>query len=98
MKNDSIETLMLRHYGSLAPTPPELERRLIASVYWEARQHDQQERMATDLRTSLLSRRRALRLVAIGSAGLGLLSMGLEGLHMLEAALVGKDMTKATVS
>lgn len=98
MKNDSIETLMLRHYGSLAPTPPEQEQRLLASVYWETVRRNQQERMATALRTSLVSRRRAVRLVAISSAGLGLLSMGLEGLHMLEAALVGKDTTQSVIS
>jgi len=98
MKNDSIETLMLRHYGSLAPTPPELKQRLIASVRWETVQRNQQERMATDLSTSLVSRRRAVRLVAIGSVGLGLLSIGLESLHMLEAALVGKDTTQPAIS
>jgi hypothetical protein len=98
MKNDSIETLMLRHYGSLAPTPPELKQQLIASVRWKAVQYNQQERTATALRTSLVSRRRAVRLVAISSVGLGLLSIGLEGLHMLEAALVGKDITQPAIS
>jgi len=36
MHNDSLETLLLRHYGNTAPTPSALEARLVASVRQEA--------------------------------------------------------------
>lgn len=84
MRNDSIETLLLRHYGASAPTPPQMEQRLIASV---RRQSAEQQRLQRRI-----SRRRAVGLVAFGSAGLGVLSLGLESLHMFEAALVGQDV------
>jgi hypothetical protein len=76
MYNDSIETLLLRHYGSAAPAPSTLEHQLIASVRQEAASLQQQERVATRIRTQRVSRRRAVRLVAIGSAGISLLSAG----------------------
>jgi dihydroxyacetone kinase len=91
MYNDSIETLLLRHYGSVAPAPPHLEQQLAASLRQEVSAIQRQERIASRLRTHHISRRKAVRLVAIGSAGIGLLSAGLEGLHMLESALVGQD-------
>ncbi len=98
MYNDSIETLVLRHYGSAAPTPPVLEQRLAASVRQEAATIQRQERAVTRLRTRHISRRRAVHLVAIGSAGIGLLSAGLESLQMIEAALIGEDMTQQVQS
>ena len=91
MYNDSIETLMLRHYGSTAPTPPDLEQQLAASVRQEAAALQRQERVATSMRTQRVSRRQVMRWVAIGSAGVGLLSAGLESLHMLEASITGED-------
>ncbi len=98
MHNDSIETLLLRHYGNTAPTPLGLEQQLIASVRREVASVQQQERVATRMRTQPISRRRAVRLVAIGSAGIGLLSAGLEGLRLLETALVGQDTTQQVQS
>jgi hypothetical protein len=91
MYNDSIETLMLRHYGSTAPTPPALEQQLAASVHQEAAALQRQERVATRMRTQRVSRRQVVRWVAIGSAGVGLLSAGLESLHMLETSITGED-------
>ena len=41
-----------------------------------------------------MSRRHAVRLVAIGTAGLGGLSLALEGLRMIETALLGQDTTQ----
>ena len=32
MQNDSIDTLLLRHYGSAAPAPVDLEQRLSAQI------------------------------------------------------------------
>jgi len=90
MYNDSIETLLLRHYGSTAPTPPMLEQQLVACAR-QAVADVQQQNGTIRLQQLKVSRRRAVRLVAIGSAGLGLLSIGLESLQALEAALVGQN-------
>lgn len=88
MQNDSIETLLLRHYGSAAPTPPRLENRLLASVRQEAATLQTQRQIATNLRARPMSRRRAVKLVAIGTAGLGALSVTLEAFG---SALTGQD-------
>jgi hypothetical protein len=95
MHNDSIETLLLRHYGSIAPTPPQLEQRLQKAVRHQVADLGQQQQLATRLRAYRINRRRAIHFVALGTAGLGILSAGLESLHMLEAALVGQDVTQS---
>ena len=95
MYNDSIETLLLRHYGNTAPAPPMLEQQLIASTRREAAEMRQQQNVASHIRQRRVSRRKAVRLVAIGSAGLGVLSIGLEGLRLVEAALLGQDVTQS---
>jgi hypothetical protein len=87
MRNDSIETLLLRHYGSAAPAPVDLEARVLASV-------QQQVTEISAWRERRVSRRRVLRLVAFSSAGLGVLSIGLEGLRQVEASLIGHDTSK----
>jgi hypothetical protein len=94
MHNDSIETLLLRHYGPTAPTPPALEQRLIASVRTQAAELRQQQRIATRIRNNRISRRRVIGLVALSSAGLGLLSVGLESLQTLEDNLIGRDLSQ----
>jgi len=94
MHNDSIETLLLRHYGPTAPNPTYLEQRLIASVRQEATELQQQQLVATRLRTKHVSRRRVMGLVALSSAGLGVLSVSLESLQKLEANLLGQDTTQ----
>ncbi len=94
MYNDSLETLLLRHYGNVAPTPPALEQDLLASVRQEAVVQQQQERTVQRLRVGRVSRRRAMRLVAIGSSGLGLLGLGLESLQGVEMALLGQDVSQ----
>jgi len=73
MCDDSIETLLLRHYGHTASTPPLLEQRLITSVRQEGVLRQQQEYTAARIRAYRMSRRRVINLVAIGSAGLGIL-------------------------
>ncbi len=95
MYNDSIETLLLRHYGSEAPAPPTLEQQLVASIRTEAATQQRQERIAIHMRTQRVSRRKVVRWVAIGSAGVGLLSAGLESLHMLEVSFTGEDTPQA---
>ena len=94
MRNDSIETLLLRHYGSTAPAPADLEARLLTAVQEQAAEMSARERAASAWRERPVSRRRVLRLVAFGSAGLGVLSISLEGLRQLEANLLGYDTTK----
>ena len=88
MCDDSIETLLLRHYGHTAPTPLLLEQRLVSSVGHEALLRQQQERIAANIRAYRMNRRRAVKLVAIGSAGLGIFGAGLD---ILETALSGTD-------
>lgn len=94
MQNDSIETLLLRHYGSAAPTPTGLEQRLQAAVHYQVAELRQQQHIAAHLRAYRVNRRRAVRLVALGTAGLGILSAGLASLHTLETALLGLDATQ----
>jgi hypothetical protein len=98
MRNDSIETLLLRHYGSTAQAPVDLEHTLCASVRLEAVELEKEQQLITRLREQRVSRRHAVRLVAIGAAGLGGLSIALEGIRMVEAALVGQDVTKPAYS
>jgi hypothetical protein len=92
MHNDSIETLLLRHYGHAAPTPAQLEQQIISLVGHEANVRHQQERIAAHIHTYRMSRRRAVKLVAISSAGLGVLGVGLD---ILEAALSSADNIQA---
>lgn len=94
MRNDSIESLLLRHYGDDAPAPAGLETRLLASVRREAAELRSQEGAAARLGEQRMSRRAAVRLVAIGTAGLSVVSLGLESLQSLEATLVGQDVTQ----
>lgn len=94
MRNDSIDTLILRHYGSTAPAPDDLETRLLAAVQAQTAEMSARERTASAWRERQVSRRRVLRLVAFGSAGLGVLSIGLEGLRQVEANLLGYDTSK----
>ena len=44
MQTDSIETLLLRHYGSTAQVPADLEGRLCTSVRVEAEELRKQEK------------------------------------------------------
>lgn len=94
MRNDSIETLLLRHYGSAAPAPADLEARVLAAVQEQADEVSARERLASAWRERQVSRRRVLRLVAFGSAGLGVIGIGLEGLRQVEANLLGHETGK----
>lgn len=88
MRNDSIESLLQRHYGNAAPAPTGLEQRLHASI-----QHAQPE--ASALQEQRVSRRQALRFVALSTAGLSVLNIGLESLQAFEDALVGQAQDAA---
>ena len=98
MRNDSIETLLLRHYGSTAQAPIDLEDQLRASIRLEAVELENEQQIITRLRERRVSRRHAVRLVAIGAAGLGGLSIALEGVRMIEAAFIGQDITRPAYS
>lgn len=94
MHNDSIDTLLLRHYGHAAATPQGLEHRLQAALKQDVAEMQQQQRATEHLRTRAVSRRRAVALVALGTAGLGLLNVTLEGLQMLETAMTGQEASQ----
>jgi hypothetical protein len=95
MYNDSIDTLLLRHYGPHGPTPDALEQRLINSVRQDARTRQQEERTVIRVLKHRMSRRRAIMLVAIGSGGLGLLTASLE---VLDTAIFGRDATQSALT
>jgi hypothetical protein len=98
MRNDTIETLLLHHYGSTAQAPIDLEDTLRASIRLNAVELEKEQQLIIRLKEQRVSRRRAVRLVAIGAAGLGGLSIALEGVRMIEAALIGQDVTKTAYS
>lgn len=94
MQNDSIDTLLLRHYGHTASAPQGLEQRLQAAIRSEVKAMQQQQETIERLSSLQFNRRRAVRLVAAGTLGLGLLSAALEGLQMLEASALGQDASQ----
>ena len=98
MYNDSIETLLLRHYGNYAPSPPALEPRLLASVRTETAEVRERQLATIRLREKRVSRRQIFKLVSPRKAGIGLLVVGLEGLQSIESALVSHDSTQPAYS
>ena len=92
MYNDSIETVLARHYGSTAVAPSGLEQRLQAAVRQQATEMAQEQATVTRLHTSSVSRRRAVQLVALSSLGLGIVNLGIEGLQSLEASVMGQNV------
>ena len=97
MRNDSIETLLLRHYGSAAQAPIDLEETLRASIRLEEVELEKEQQLITRLKERRISRRHAVRLITI-EAGLEGLSIALEGVKLIEAALTGEDVTKPAYS
>ena len=93
MESNSIETLLLRHFGNTARTPVGLEETLHASIRHEAKEARKAQLAATRLQQKRVSRRQAVRLVVkgAGDTGIGLLCIGLEGLQLLETTLVSQD-------
>lgn len=96
MESNAIETLLLRHYGNVAPTPIGLEEKISASIRHEAKEAQKIQVVATRLQQKRVSRRSVARLAVkgAGNAGIGLLCLGLEGLQMLETTLVSQDNTQ----
>ncbi len=97
MRNDTIETLLLRHYGSTAPIPADLQGSLSASIQLEAGELEKQQQLVNRLRERRISRRRVVRMVTI-DAGLEGLSLAFEGVKVIEAALKGQGITKPAYS
>jgi hypothetical protein len=97
MHNDSIETLLLRHYGHAASTPAGMEQRLLAANRQAVAEQQRQQLITARIRQRRLSRRQIIRFVALGSAGLGILSASMESLHMIESTLLGHDVQKQSV-
>jgi len=95
MYNDSVETLLLRHYGHDGPTPAALEQRLINSVQQAAMTQQQDEWATIRVLKHRMSRRRAMMLVAVGSGGLGLVAASLE---VLNTTIFGRDTTQSALS
>ena len=85
MRNDSIETLLLRHYGSSAPAPVDLEKQLSSLVRQEAAaaqaQAQARQRAVSTWQERRVSRRKILQLVTFSGAGLGILAVGLNTLQ-----------------
>jgi hypothetical protein len=96
MESNSIETLLLCHYGNTAPAPVGLEQKLSASIRHEAKEARKAQLAAARLQQKRVSRRSAALLVVKGAseAGMGLLCLGLEGMQALETALVNQDTTQ----
>ncbi len=97
MHNDTIETLLLRHYGSTAQTPVDLQDSLAASIQLEAAELEKEQQLLTRLQERRISRRHVVRMVTL-DAGLEGLSLALEGVRLIETALKGQDATKPAYS
>jgi hypothetical protein len=86
MRNDSIETLLLRHYGSSAPAPVDLEESLCALVRQDSAEAQAQtqarQRAMQTWQERRVSRRRVLQLVTFSGAGLSALAVGLDALQV----------------
>ncbi len=71
MRNDSIETLLLRHYGSAAPAPVDLESDLKAMVRTQVRAELSRQQQVNAWNARRVSRRRVLQLVTFTNPGVG---------------------------
>jgi hypothetical protein len=97
MRNDSIETLLLRHYGSTARAPVDLEETLRASIRLEESELEKEQQFISRLREQRISRRHAVRFVALGALDGGL-SIAIESVKTIEAALIRQDVKKPAYS
>lgn len=81
MRNDSIETLLLRHYGSSAPAPVNLEQQISTLVRQESAATQARQQVIDNWQQRRVSRRRVLQLVTFSGAGLSVLAVGLNTLQ-----------------
>lgn len=78
MRNDSIETLLLRHYGSAAPVPMNLEQQLKTVVHREVAR----QQTVSSWNQRRISRRRVLQMVTFSGASVGVaVAVGVNTLH-----------------
>jgi len=100
MQKDSLETLLLRHYGHTAAAPIGLEEQLLASVRQKPAELLKEQRIAARLPARRVSRRYGFKLIARGTAraGLDVLSAGLDGLQRLEDVLAVQEVTQQAFS
>jgi hypothetical protein len=98
MQNESIESLLLRHYGSTAQAPVDLEEHLCASLRQEVTEMRRRQQVTTHWLERRVSRRRVLQLVTMGTAGLGALSASIGNLRSIETTLVGHDVPRPAYS
>jgi hypothetical protein len=96
MRKDSLESLLLRHYGDTAQAPTGLEERLLAAVRHQVEVSSEEQRLAARFHQKRVSRRQAFKLFARGTARIGFdaLNVGLDSLQTLEATLTGQDVTQ----
>src|SRR5438270_9988425 len=96
MQKDSLESLLLRHYGDTAQAPGGLEERLLAFVHQEVEESQEELRVAARFHQKHVTRRQAFKLFARGTARVGFdaLNAGLDGLQLLESALTGQEVTQ----
>ena len=66
MQKDSLESLLLRHYGNTAKAPTGLEERLLAFVDQEVEESRKEQRVAANFQQKCVSRRQAFKLFARG--------------------------------
>jgi len=97
MHNDTIETLLIRNYGSTARTPDDLEETLCSSIRLAETELEKEQQIISRLKERRISRRHAVRIVTI-EAGLEGLSLALEGVRAIESALIRQDVTKPAYS
>lgn len=97
MHNDTVETLLLRHYGSTAQVPDDLEENLCSSIRLAEAELEKEKQSITRMRERRISRRHAVRIVTI-EAGLEGLSLALEGVRVIESALIRPNVTKPAYS
>ena len=97
MHNDTIETLLLRHYGSTAQAPGNLEETLCNSIRLAEVESEKEQQIISRLRERRISRRHAVRIVTI-EAGLEGLSLALESVRAIESALIRPDVSKPAYS
>jgi hypothetical protein len=89
MQRDSLESLLLRHYGDTAQVPTGLEERLHAFVGQEVEELGKKQRVTARFQQKCVSRRQAFKLFARGTARVGFdaLNAGIDSLQLLESAL-----------
>ncbi len=97
MHNDTIEILLLRHYGSTAQAPVDLEDTLCASIRSTEVELEKEQQLITHLRERRMCRRHAVRAITIGIGREGL-SLALEGVRVIETALIGQDVKNPAYS